>query len=119
MWAPALRYEFYRAWNMSMVGVAIMGMAPVAEPVEALALVLFFGGGGVAGWGNLRTRRPLREAGRMTARRNGQPRLEDVPPLAVRRYDRDAADLRWRADLCTGAAIVSVAVGWGVSTLMA
>jgi hypothetical protein len=117
-WPPALRYRFYRAWNIQMFGLAVAALAPALQFIQALALISFFSGAAILFCGAIMSRSALREAGRPSRWRNFTPRLEDWPPLAVRRFDPDQADLRRWADASTAAAIVAIAIGYAATTLL-
>ena len=74
-WPPALRHRFYRAWNIQMFGLAVAALAPALQFIQALALISFFSGAAILFCGAIMSRSAF------------TPRLEDRPPLAVRRCD--------------------------------
>jgi hypothetical protein len=115
IWPPALRYRFYRAWNIQMFGLAAVALAPAFQFNAAVVLVVFVSGGSVMFCGAIMSRSALRDAGRSTRWRNFTPRLKDWPPLAVRRFDPDHADLRRWADASTVAVVVALAIAYATS----
>jgi hypothetical protein len=115
-WPTELRYRFYRAWIVGAYGFAAVPTAAVFQFAEPLAIAIALVGFTVSASAWYVAYHALREAGRSRWRARS-PRIEDLPPLAIRRLDPDDARLRRWADGAAAALVVCFVIGWAAGEL--